>query len=112
MPPASGWCAPERTFISVLLPAPFSPTSATTSPALTRRSTPPSASVAPNRLTTPSMRRRSVPPPMLSRTSCIISLLGEIEELARVGVLQVVGPDEPHPGVDQRFDLFATDLLH
>ena len=34
--PASGCSAPERTFMSVLLPAPFSPTSACTSPARDR----------------------------------------------------------------------------
>ena len=35
--PASGWIAPDSTFISVLLPAPFSPTSACTSPACDRQ---------------------------------------------------------------------------
>jgi hypothetical protein len=40
-------------FTSVDLPAPLSPTSATTSPALTSKSTPPSACTAPNRFSTP-----------------------------------------------------------
>src|SRR5262245_28287782 len=48
--PRSGRCTPPRMRISVDLPAPFSPTMAWISP----NATPPSASVAPNRLPTPS----------------------------------------------------------
>jgi hypothetical protein len=54
--PASGRTTPASTFISVLFPAPFSPSSAWTSPYRTSRSTPPSASVAPYRLATPVRR--------------------------------------------------------
>src|SRR6516165_4522180 len=60
MRPSSGLCAPESTFIKVLLPAPFSPTNANTSPARTDKSTPSSATVAPKRFRTPSIRRSSV----------------------------------------------------
>ena len=47
--PESGASTPEMTLASVDLPAPLSPTSATTSCACTSRSTPTSASTAPNR---------------------------------------------------------------
>src|ERR1700738_943604 len=43
MVPESAGCAPARIFISVDLPAPFSPTSAWTSPARTSNVTPSSA---------------------------------------------------------------------
>ena len=56
--PSSGASAPLSTFMSVLLPAPFSPTSACTSPPRTSRSTPPSARVAPNRWRTPRITNR------------------------------------------------------
>src|SRR5437773_2123053 len=49
---------PEIALISVDLPAPLSPTSATTSPALTSKSTSVRASTAPNRLVTPLTSRR------------------------------------------------------
>src|SRR6185436_10829887 len=49
MVPASGCCAPPRIFISVLLPAPFSPTRASTSPATRERETPASAITPGNR---------------------------------------------------------------
>ena len=89
--PASGPCAPERTFISVLLPAPFSPTRAWTSPALTARSTPPSARVAPKRLCTPRMARR---------TDCS-------EAVALPGVSVIF---DPHRGrVPRRSEGWSTD---
>src|SRR5213593_1364411 len=48
--PASGLIRPASTFINVLLPAPFSPISACTSPFCKRRFTPSSATVGPKRL--------------------------------------------------------------
>src|SRR5207249_2701644 len=48
--PASGLIRPASTFIKVLLPAPFSPISACTSPFCKRRFTPSSATVGPKRL--------------------------------------------------------------
>src|SRR2546429_751963 len=54
MTPPSGRCTPPRMQISVDLPAPFSPTTAWISPRATSKSTPSSATVAPNRLVTPS----------------------------------------------------------
>src|SRR5260221_11805029 len=54
MTPRSGRWTPPRMRISVDLPAPFSPTAAWISPNATSKSTPSSATVAPNRLPTPS----------------------------------------------------------
>ena len=58
MTPASGRSAPDRIPINVLLPAPFCPTSAHTSPGATWKSTPATATVAPNALRTPSIWKR------------------------------------------------------
>ena len=51
--PRRARCTPERMFISVDLPAPFSPSSAWISPACRSKSTPRSAWTPPKRLTTP-----------------------------------------------------------
>jgi hypothetical protein len=45
--PASAFKAPAMTFTSVVLPAPFSPSSACTEPARTVKSTPASATTPP-----------------------------------------------------------------
>ena len=55
--PAVGRWTPARILISVLFPAPFSPSSASTSPPCTVRSTPRSACVAPKRHSSPSTAR-------------------------------------------------------
>src|SRR5919107_922764 len=55
-PSSAGWI-PAMHLISVDLPAPLSPTSATTSPAATRKSTWYSAWTAPNRFETPRSSR-------------------------------------------------------
>jgi hypothetical protein len=52
--PASGGSAPASTFMSVLLPAPFSPMRAWTCPAWSSKVTPSSAMVAPKRFSIPS----------------------------------------------------------
>src|SRR4051794_26612912 len=73
---------PEIALISVDLPAPLSPTSATTSPAWTSKSTPVSASTAPNRLVTPFTSRSglsgvAVAAVVTSRSSLLLdSVLG------------------------------------
>src|SRR5436309_82444 len=56
--PASGRTAPLSTFISVDLPAPFSPTRAWTSPRRSTRLTPRSACVGPKCLWMPTIVRR------------------------------------------------------
>jgi hypothetical protein len=50
--PASGWTTPQSSLISVLLPAPFSPTRACTSPAEAAKLACRSAWIGPNRLST------------------------------------------------------------
>jgi len=57
--PESASQAPLSTFISVLLPAPFSPISAITRPAVISNETSSSAWVAPNRLAMPDMPSRA-----------------------------------------------------
>ena len=52
LPPSAPW-APERIFIRVDLPAPFSPTSAWISPPATAKSTPSSTRTGPNDLLMP-----------------------------------------------------------
>ena len=59
--PASGCSAPDRIAISVLLPAPFWPTMAQTSPGRTDTSTPSTATVAPNAFRIPRISKRGVP---------------------------------------------------
>src|SRR3954465_12650273 len=56
--PESGFNAPARMLISVLLPAPFWPMRPHTSPDATDRSTPPRAIVAPNALRMPRISKR------------------------------------------------------
>ena len=51
--PELGWCTPARIFTRVDLPAPLSPTSATTSPGWTSRVMSVSADTAPKCLDTP-----------------------------------------------------------
>ena len=52
MSPLSGVCTPARIFMSVLLPAPFSPTTATTSPRASVSDTSSKASTPGKRLET------------------------------------------------------------
>ena len=65
--PRSGRCTPPRMRTSVDLPAPFSPTSACTSPASTSKSTPSSARVAPKCLDTPRALPAGLVMPVASR---------------------------------------------
>src|SRR5580698_9936678 len=82
MRPSSGRCAPERIFIKVLLPAPFSPTRARTSPACTERST-------------PSMRRSS-------------PAMGLLEEVLNFRSVDILRRNEGDAAVDILRDLFAV----
>src|SRR5918997_2513254 len=59
--PVSGVCTPARTFTSVDLPAPFSPTSAWASPERSSRCAPRRAATAPNDLLTSSRARTTAP---------------------------------------------------
>src|SRR5579884_252478 len=70
VPPSAG-CAPARIFISVDLPAPFSPTSACTSPASTSNVTPSSARTPGNDLTMSRIRSSGAAPGVLLSGVCL-----------------------------------------
>src|SRR6478672_2479935 len=101
--PASGRMAPLSTFMSVLLPAPFSPTSAWTSPARTLKSTPSSAVVAPKRFTIP----------LTSSISAARQVPGNgrVHELLRLGRIEVRRRHDHHARVDSRIDLLAAEMV-
>src|ERR671912_1990165 len=66
--PSSGAWMPVMILIRVDLPAPFSPTSAWTSPGASARDTPSSAWVAPKRFAMPRMASTASPPDSTTRT--------------------------------------------
>src|SRR5262245_30975935 len=101
--PASGACAPASTFIKVLLPAPFSPTSAWISPRPTSRS---SAWLEPKRLVTPRMQSSAagvaVISELLSRLRSEAGRRLQTEEDAdHRKILIEVGPVDPVAAPDQ-----------
>src|SRR5262245_1742229 len=102
MVPASGTYAPESTFISVLLPAPFSPMSACTSPGLTSRSTPPSATTAPNRFAIPRMRRTGCGADRRLSWAWLVQILREvrIQQSLHLRLVHVVAGDQVLASVD------------
>src|SRR5258705_8273275 len=105
MEPASGRSAPLKTFMSVLLPAPFSPMSACTSPAWTSSETLRSACVAPKRFCTPDIFKRH------ATKSVEVFVDGRVEQLFHVGLLHILGSNELRAGVDALLDLFALQVF-
>ena len=109
MRPASGCSAPERMAINVLLPAPFWPTMAQTSPGKTETSTPSTATVAPNVFRMPRISKRGVP---------VLAALVLLQPAIEVGLQQRlglgrlhVGPrDDADAGVDPALDWLALEL--
>src|SRR5258705_5843987 len=100
LPPGSGAYTPVRIFISVLLPAPFSPASASTSPRRTSRFTRSSALTPGNVL---EMLR-------ISRNGVTAWLPGSMRKLLRV-TADVVFRHDRHAGIDVfRLPLLAIDL--
>src|SRR6056297_262816 len=96
MMPPSGAYTPARILMSVLFPAPFSPSRACTSAAPTEKSTPLRACTPPKRLSMPRMCRRSA--------------IGMPD--ARAGRVQ--GPEQVRVGEglgDQRLDVVQVDQL-
>src|SRR5215207_1767618 len=85
-PPSNGWI-PATDLITVLLPAPLSPTRAVTCPAYVSRSTPRSTCTAPKLLFTP--RRDSTGCPCVATFS-----VGEVAAAAMV----VLGAGDPGVG--------------
>src|SRR5204862_8109177 len=85
-------CVPAIALISVDLPAPLSPTSATTSPASTSKSTPVRASTAPKRLVTPLTSRRWVFEPV-SAEAVVTRIYLLLDSVLGAGGLVLAGAD-------------------
>src|SRR5262245_14710767 len=98
-------------FSSVLLPAPFSPINACTSPARRAKSTPSSASVAPKRLARPRSSRIRQPSLRQDDGSLQILLQRRVEQLLRLGGIEVGGRDQRDAGVDPLLDLLAEEVI-
>src|SRR4051812_31684609 len=91
---------PDMTFTSVDLPAPLSPTRATTSPAWTEKSTPDSACTAPKRFEMPRSSRTGVVSVMSGDLSCLLA-----DARVGAGLLVLAGADlihRPEPILDDR----------
>ena len=104
--PASGWSAPARIAISVLLPAPFWPTSAQTSPAAHGQVDAVERDGRAERLADAAhleARRRG------SATAAISIEVG-LEQLLHVRAVHVLARDELHAGVDPPLDRLALDV--
>ena len=80
--PPSGGCAPARIFIRVLLPAPFSPTSAWTSPGHIVRSTPLSARTPGKLFVTPRTVRIGCPGRLLGPALVLVDIVAS-DQLGR-----------------------------
>ena len=105
--PASGAIAPARIDISVLLPAPFCPTSAHTSPPRTARSTPSSATVPPNALRTRRISKCARQAARRFQPSRQVWL----QQLLDSGVGHSVASDELRAGIDAFLDRTALKVL-
>src|SRR6266496_3112176 len=111
MAPRSGFRRPARQASSVLLPAPFSPMSACTSPGPTSRLAPSRATVGPKRFAIPVRRRAGWvihrPP-----ASFEIPLEGRADQLLGLGVVEVRRGHQEDPGVDPLLDRLSEEVLH
>src|SRR5690606_4288012 len=87
-------CAPPKIFIRVLLPAPFSPMRASTSPACKESETPSSASTPGNRLVIPLIRRRGT--------------AVELTVVFRCPPRRPGGADTPHPAREDPDYFFSS----
>src|SRR5919198_4394011 len=135
--PASGWWTPARIFTSVLLPEPFSPISARTSPAPTSTEADRTAWVGPKDLAMPVARsrpkrgaaREAAPPLRSAERSSIREVRvhdavrhqvgrlpldgpGRVQRPARVGVLAGVAARERDRLDDERVDLQPLAIQH
>src|SRR5690349_1946662 len=109
---------PAMALMSVDLPAPLSPTSATTSPAWTAKSTSVRASTAPNRLVTPLSSRSGVAMSLLNpvlRAGRLVGAGADVGGLPEAvlddGVLDLVGGHRQHRQLDRRDVDLAVVLL-
>src|SRR5947209_6254571 len=106
--PASGRYAPLSTFIKVLLPAPFSPIKAWTSPGATSSDTPRSARVAPKLFLMP-FRRRAAGDVMRSLQ---IFVQRRVDDVGHLRAVEILFRHETDTGVDHRVDLLAAQYRH
>src|SRR5436190_16698938 len=104
MAPRSGRSRPARQASSVLLPAPFSPMSACTSPGPTSRLAPSRATVGPKRFAIPVRRRAGESFIHRPPASFEISLEGRADQLLGLGVAEVRRGHQEDPGVDPLLD--------
>src|SRR5829696_8558428 len=102
--PASGRHAPLSTFMSVLLPAPFSPISACTSPGATSSATSRRACVAPKRFCTPDIFSRN-------DTSVEVFVDGRMQQVLHFGLLHVFRGHELCPRINSLLHFFALQML-
>src|ERR1043166_5033826 len=122
MVPASAWQAPLRIFMSVLLPAPFSPISACTSPAPVAKETFLRAHVAPKLFRTPAICKRGAVTGGELSSSCgsrssgggksanilrasrrrlfQILVQGGVKQYLYLGLVGIFGRDEHDAGID------------
>src|SRR5687767_14773143 len=99
-------------FSSVLLPAPFSPISAWTSPGTSSTSTPSSATVAPKRLRRPASDSTVSVQAAWGATSLLqVFRDGWLEEALHLGRVDVLVRDDLDARVDHRCDLLALEVL-
>src|SRR5688572_669612 len=99
MLPSSAEQAPLRIFIRVLLPAPFSPISAWTSPGATSRLTLRNARVAPKLFRTPAIRSRAGMARRVWGDSLQILIQRRMEQFLDFRFRHVFGGHELHAGV-------------
>src|SRR5688572_17750438 len=99
------------TFSSVLLPAPFSPISAWTSPGTSSRSTPSSATVAPKRLRRPASDSTGSVQAAWCATLLQVFRDGWLEEALHLGRVDVLVGDDLDARVDQRCHFLALEVL-
>src|SRR5690349_12724743 len=100
MSPSSGAYTPPRIFISVLLPAPFSPIRASTSPALSESETPCSATTPGKRLVMPCIFNRSGvslgEASLMAGGTCFLARFRSLNRLLHLGEL---GLERVHVGL-------------
>src|ERR1700752_4078947 len=107
MLPASACSAPDRIAISVLLPAPFWPTIAHTSPGATATSTPSTATVAPNALRMPRISKRGVAVTLFPLEPAVEVRL---QQRLRLGCVHVVMRHDANASIDASLHGLALKL--
>src|SRR6188768_2365903 len=116
MVPESAFCVPARIFSKVLLPAPFSPKRAWTSPGCKASCTSASAFVAPKLLLRPRATSSAGAAPSLMQglgaPSWSVEPLGQVrlDQLGDLRALQVFAVDQRRARVDARLDRLLVQM--